>query len=112
MLPMLAGTISEGVSREFLNFCRNFASLPKISEIVQSPDAITVPYEPSLLYALTGSLSHHASMDNFDQLMKFISRMPLEFQVVCLRETVRRNKGMLAHKAVQSWIAKNATELF
>ena len=112
LLPMLAGTISEGVAREFLGFCKNFANLPTISEIVQSPDTITIPREPSILFALTGALSHNASMDNFDQLIKFIKRLPLEFQVVCLRETIRRNKEMLGHKAVQQWIASNATELF
>lgn len=112
LLPMLAGTISEGVAREFLSFCKNFANLPKISEIVASPDSITVPREPSSLFALTGALSHNASMDNMDKLAQFISRLPLEFQVVCLRETIRRNKGMLAHGAIQKWIASNATELF
>lgn len=112
LLPMLAGTISEGVSREFLGFCRHFESLPTISAIVASPDAIQVPHEPSILFAMTGALSHNASMDNFEQLMKFIKRLPLEFQVVCLRETVRRNKAMLAHKAAQQWIAQNATDLF
>ena len=112
LLPMLAGTISEGVAREFLGFCKNFANLPTISEIVQSPDTITIPREPSILFALTGALSHNASMDNMDKLAQFIKRLPLEFQVVCLRETIRRNKEMLGHKAVQQWIASNATELF
>ena len=112
LLPMLAGTISEGVAREFLNFCKHFATLPKISEIIQAPDTIDVPREPSLLYALTGALSHNASTDNMDSLMTYIKRLPLEFQVVCLRETIRRNKAMLAHGAVQKWIATNATELF
>ena len=112
LLPMLAGTISEGVAREFLSFCKHFEALPKIGEIINSPDAIRVPHEPSILFALTGALSHNASMDNFDQLIKFIKRLPLEFQVVCLRETIRRNKEMLSHKAVQQWIASNATELF
>lgn len=112
LLPMLAGTISEGVAREFLSFCKHFEALPKIGEIINSPDAIRVPHEPSILFALTGALSHNASMENFDQLIKFIKRLPLEFQVVCLRETIRRNKEMLGHKAVQQWIASNATELF
>ncbi len=112
MLPMLAGTISEGVAREFLSFCKHFASLPTISEIMNNPNAITVPREPGILFALTGSLSHNASMENFDKLMEFIKRLPLEFQVVCLRETVRRNRNMMANGAVQKWIAHNATELF
>lgn len=112
ILPMLAGTISEGVAREFLSFCKNFANLPTIAEIIRSPETLPIPREPSILFALTGSLSHNASNDNFDDLMKFIKRLPLEFQVVCLRETVRRNKAMLANGAVQKWIAHNATELF
>jgi len=112
LLPMLAGTISEGVSREFLSFCRNFANLPKISEIISNPDAILVPREPSILFALTGAIGHNATKDNMEQLMQFVGRLPLEFQVVCLRETVRRNKEMMGVPAVQKWIARNATELF
>lgn len=112
LLPMLAGTVSEGVAREFLMFCKHFANLPSVASILQSPELIPVPHEPSILYALTGALSHNASMDNFDSMMEFIKRLPLEFQVVCLRETVRRNKAILGHKAAQKWIAQNATELF
>lgn len=112
LLPMLAGTISEGVAREFLSFCKNFANLPKISEIIANPEGIPVPHEPSILFAMTGALSHNAAMDTMDALMKYIRRLPLEFQVVCLRETIRRNKTMMAHGAIQKWIATNATELF
>lgn len=112
LLPLLAGTISEGVAREFLNFCRNFASLPSITDIAKDPEYIKVPTEPSLLYAMSGAISHHIGDDNCEQLMKFITRMPLEFQVVCLRETIRRSKTLLGHKAIQKWIASNATALF
>lgn len=109
-LPMLAGTLSEGVAREFLSFCKIFQDLPKIEAIVNSPVAIKVPTDPSVLYALTGAIGHYASMDNFDSLMKFVERMPLEFQVVCLREVVRRNKTMTGHPSVQKWTATTAIE--
>ena len=111
-MPMLAGTISEGVAREFLGFCRIFKDLPNIQAIINSPNAIQMPSEPSVLYAITGALSHNATMDNFGKLMQFIERMPLEFQVVCLRETVRRNKAMTGHPAVQKWTANTAIEYF
>lgn len=111
-LPLLAGTLSEGVAREFLGFCKIHQTLPKLETILASPETVAVPEEPSILFALTGSLSHNASTDNFSQMMQYIQRMPVEFQVVCIRETVHRNKTMLAHQALQKWITKNATELF
>jgi len=111
-LPMLAGTLSEGVAREFLTFVKIFADLPKMAQIVAAPETIKVPNEPSILYALTGSLAHNATTDNFGSLMKFISRLPVEFQVVTMRETIRRNKTMMSHAAVQKWVTESAAKLF
>jgi len=111
-LPLLAGTISEGVAREFIGFCKIYQELPKTAEIMASPDSVAVPTEPSILYALTGSLSHNMSTDNCTQLLKYVSRIPVEFQVVCLRETVKRNKPILTNPAIQKWISESAATLF
>ena len=111
-LPMLAGTLSEGLAREFVTFCKIEASLPKTIDIITKPETITVPSEPSILFALTGSIAHNANKDNYDQLMKYINRLPVEFQVVCNRETVRRNKSLVSHPALQKWIAASAANLF
>lgn len=112
LLPMLAGTLSEGVAREFIGFCKIYQNLPRIEQIVANPEGTTVPTEPSILFALTGSISHNANQENFGALITFVERLPIEFQVVCLRETVRRNKTMMGHAAIQKWIAKSATDLF
>lgn len=111
-LPLLAGTLSEGIARELIAFCKLDADIPKISEIMSNPTGTRVPQEPSILFALTGSLSHHATMGNFESLMKYIKRIPAEFQVVCLKATIRRNKEMLAHKSLQEWISTSASTLF
>ena len=111
-LPMLAGTLSEGVAREFVTFMKIYSDLPKMSQIALMPESITVPREPSILFALTGSLAQNATHENFSQLMKFISRLPVEFQVVTMKETIRRNKPMVAHPAVQKWISDSAASLF
>lgn len=111
-LPMLAGVISEGVAREFLKYCEIYDSLPKPTELLANPEKIPVPKEPSVLYAMTGTISHNATKENFAQLMKFIKRLPVEFQVVTLRETLRRNAEMLAHPSVQQWISTSALDLF
>jgi hypothetical protein len=111
-LPLLSGTLSEGVAREFITFCRIFDSLPKMADIIASPKEVVMPKEPSILFALTGAISHNAAVGTIAPLMEFVERMPIEFQVVCLRETMRRNKEMISQPAIQKWVAKSAAELF
>lgn len=111
-LPMLAGTLSEGVAREFIGFCKIYKTLPKMTDILRSPKTIDIPAEPSVLFALTGSISHNATEDNISDLMAFVNRLPVEFQVVTLREIVRRKKEMLMNPAIQKWVTSSASTLF
>lgn len=112
LLPLLAGTISEGVAREFMGFCKIHENLPKLEAILKNPMGLAIPDEPSILFALTGSLSHHITEDTSDAVLSYVQRMPIEFQVICIRETVHRNRKLLGHPAVQKWVAKNAMEMF
>lgn len=112
LLPMLAGTLSEGVAREFLTFCKIFDKLPTIPTIIANPKGIAVPDEPSILYALTGSIAHNASDKNIDVLMEFLTRLPMEFQVICLRDMRNRNPNFSSMPAIQRWIANSAKLLF
>jgi hypothetical protein len=108
----LAGVVSEGVAREFITFCKIYQELPKLEVIQKSPDTAHVPTEPSYLYALSGSLANHANMDNFSAFNRYIGRMPKEFQVVTLKETVRRNRKMVQHPEVLEWAEKLGNEVF
>lgn len=112
LLPLLAGTISEGVAREFIQFCKVYTELPTIQEILVNPEGIAIPEEPSILFALTGSVASNAKPDNLDKLMRFIVRLGMEWQVVCLRELVRRDKDALTSAPVKEWISKHSAELF
>lgn len=111
-LPLLSGTVSEGVAREFVMFCKIHEEIPKIDQIKANPTGIAVPQDPGIIYALLGSISHNISEDNIEALMKFINRLPKEFQVVCLRETVRRKKNLMANPFIQEWINNTADEIF
>lgn len=111
-LPMLAGTLSEGVAREFMGFCKIHQDLPTMAQILAAPDSIKVPEEPSILFALTGAIGHNASQENFGQLIKYVNRMPSEFQVVALRETARRNMAMMGHASVRQWLNTNKEVFF
>jgi hypothetical protein len=111
-LPMLAGAITEGMAREFMAFCQIYNDIPKMEEIEKYPEHTKVPDESSVLYALTGSISAHMNKTNADTLMKYLNRIPKEFQVVTMRSTIRRNKAIGAVPAVQKWVSESAAELY
>jgi hypothetical protein len=111
-LPMLTGAISEGVAREFVSFMKVEKDLPTIEQLLANPVLIKVPEEPSALFALTGAIAHYATKTNIEQLMLFVNRLPMEFQVVCLKEAIRRNAAILQTPAVNQWISTNSNELF
>lgn len=112
VVPLLAGTLSEGVAREFLMFCRIYKDLPTIQDILDRPNSIAVPQEPSVLYALSGTLANHAKADNISDMMQFIDRLGKEFQVITLRETIRRSPPLMRSPAVAQWVSTNGAELF
>jgi hypothetical protein len=110
-LPMLAGVLSEGVAREFLNFIEIHASLPKPGQIESSPETVPVPKETSYLWALTGSVGQNITMNNFSQMVKYVRRMPKEFQIVTVREAVRRNRELMRHREIQQWLDDSAFQV-
>lgn len=110
--PDLGGTLSDGVAREFILYTKLYRDLITIPEILKAPETVHVPEEPSLLFALTGTIAHGVNPQNIDKLMVFVGRLPIEFQVTTMREIVRRNQSLLENRAVQHWVTKNACELF
>ena len=112
LLPCLAGTISEGLAREFIGFCGIYKDLPTMADIIKDPSGLKMPDEPSVLFALSGAIAHNATEGNIEKLVTFIRRMPVEFQVITLRETIRRNKTLVQSPAIQTWIVKDGIELY
>lgn len=111
-LSLLAGTIGEGMARTFINYCKVYRKLLTVQDIMKAPRTVAVPDEPSVLFALSGSIANHADKQNLDKLMPFVERMPKEFQVICLREVVRRKGELLDHPEVLNWCSTSAAALF
>lgn len=112
LLPLLAGTISEGVAREFVAFCQVYDRLLKPEDIAANPEGVKMPTEPSVLWAHTGSISHNMNEDNASQLMKFVQRMPDEFQVVTVKETLRKHKILAKNPSIAKWVAACSDKFF
>jgi hypothetical protein len=111
LLPILAGTIGEGGGREFFAYCQQAEKLPRLEEIVKSPEEVKLHSEPAVQYALSGLVAYYMSPENAEPLMRFINRLNVDFQVITLRNMLQRNPKMLDNSHIQSWIKLHSREL-
>ena len=77
----MQGTVGEGAAIEFIAFTEIHDKLPSIEDMVNNPEGIEIPEEPSMLYAMSLLIGATAKPDNCDQLIKLVNRLPPEFQV-------------------------------
>jgi hypothetical protein len=104
----LAGAAGQGFATEFIAFYRTWQSLPDRNEIYLNPDTAVVPEAPDVLYALMGSLAFAASAGNFEQTVRYLTRVPAEFSVVCVKDAVARNKTLTNTRAFNVWARDHA----
>jgi hypothetical protein len=106
---VLKGTVGEGAASEFVAFLQVYRDLPSIDSIMLNPDSVPVPTSPATLYALSSALGAKSKKDTFDRMMIYVERMPIEFQVVTVRDAIRQNNTISATKAFVKWGINNAS---
>lgn len=105
---LVSGMVGEGAASELTAYLQVYKDLPTIDQIVLNPDTVPVPTKPATLFALATALGEKAKRDTFDRLMQYVERMPIEFQVVTVRDAVRRTGTISSTKAFTNWGIKNA----
>ena len=111
-LVCLGGCLSEGVAAHFQAFCEFESELPKMRDIVNDPKTTKVPTEPSHLFLLAGSIGANADKNMMDKIYEYVMRLPAEFQVVTLKNIVKRDTSVMSHPAIQKWVANAGAKLF
>ena len=107
---VLAGAAGEGFATEFLAFYNTWQALPDREEIYLNPDTAPVPArdKADVLYALMGSLAFGAAPNNFEQTVRYLSRVPKEFSVLCMKDSILRTPKLKTTKAFTQWAVANA----
>lgn len=111
-LPALAGAVSEGVAREFVTYCDVYSHIPTYQQIIANPLSISMSDEPSMLAAIAGMIGSSMTVADLPKIMRYINRLPIEFQVFALRDGCKRNPAMLREKELISWLNTNGDELY
>jgi len=112
LLPLIAGTIGEGVARTFIAYTMTIGKLPTFEQIIRNPTGAILDEEPSLLYAVSHMVAAYAKQSNLVTLMKYVTRMPLEFETITLQNILRRDETLIKEEVIQDWIAVKGQEIF
>ena len=107
-----AGNVGFGVTTEFLTFCDIYQKLPTLAAIEAHPDKVDMPEEPGMLFALAGVVGRGCTHTNMPNMMTFLKRMPLEFQVVTMRYAMKKDRALKALPAVATWLSQHISKLF
>jgi len=110
-LPLLAGTVGEGMGREIYAFTKIYKKIPTIQEIIRNPGQVLLSDDPSLQHAMTGLVSHHMTTANADSLMPFVRRLAIDFQAIVLRSSIAKDTRIMESIEVKKWIKVHAKEL-
>ena len=106
-----ASLIGDGPAGEFIAFKKSVDKMPDLDQIVQNPTYTQVPDDPSVLYAVSGALAPRADTNNFKEIMKYAKRMPAEYQVVLVRDSLAKDRELMQTDAFQQWTQDNANVL-
>ena len=105
---MISGAAGEGFAAEFLGFLKIYRDLPDIEKLIADPENAIVPDEPSVLFAVCGALSAKGNKKNLSNIIKFTDRLPGEFQVLLIKDAIKRNKSLSNTKEFSAWAIKHA----
>ena len=111
LLPTVAGTIGEGEARQFIGFCEVYKDLVTFDEIMADPENLPISNEPSVNHAIAMMIASNVNDTNFDHCMKYIERMGIEFQVVCMQSAYAKTPAIKTTQEYRRWVSRNAQRL-
>jgi hypothetical protein len=100
---MIHGILGPGVGTEFSGFIEISTKLPDLSAIAQDPDSVEVPGDPTILYAIVGSLLGWSADLPAENLFRYLERLPNEFQVLFASFATSQNAAILNTTSFASW---------
>lgn len=105
----LTGMGGETFAKEYMAFEQTAMTLPDIDEIVMRPSKAPLPAadRPDIMLAIMHALSYKATPDNFDQIVKYLERVPPTYAVCCVTAATGRDRSLMQTRGYISFVTKN-----
>lgn len=110
-IPLISGTVGQGAASEFIAFLNVWRDLPNPDTIILNPDSVAVSEKPEVQYAICGSLAHRVDEKNFENINKYMMRLPVEFQTMFMRDAFHRDKALASTATAIKWLSANSEVL-
>lgn len=104
---LIKGTVGEGACAEFSAFVRLIKDLPTPDQILMDPEGTRLPVNPAAQYAIATAMDSKVTEDNIERVLKYMIRLPTEFQVLFMRGALRSDNALTGTKPFQDWALKN-----
>ena len=104
---LFAGAVGAGADTEFSAFLRMFRELPNIDAILLNPDQEPIPDNVAAQFAVAAALARCASDSNFDRVSTYLKRLPVEFNVMCVRDAALRRPEIRHTRSYTQWAIEN-----
>jgi hypothetical protein len=110
--PLIAGSIGVNAATELQGFVKYYSKLPDLDDLIENPGKHRVPDEMQTRYALAAALCQRTTLENFEQVLKFMRRMPAELQSAFIADCLRRDDEFADLEAFAEWTVDNSANLF
>ena len=103
----IAGGISKEVAEHLWVHLIMGTELPDYKQVIDTPESIEIPTQTDQLRLLALKIADGTQPKDAPQLIKFINRLPQEFQIMLVKMAADRNKFVLVQPAMREWSRKN-----
>lgn len=104
----VAGMIGEAATGQMFAFVKLEREMPRYEDILANPTSVRVPNKPDAAMLVCYNLAHRVKATESLELLKYVERMPKEFQVIFGKTAVNRDMTLVAAPGFNQWISKNA----
>ena len=106
---LMAGTIGEGPTAEFIGFTKIYQNLPPLMQFEQNPKKVPIPDKADIMFACIQRLAHNVTDKNIKALAKFIDRLKdaPERQVQFWKAATNKNPDIGCTDEFQDFISDN-----
>ena len=105
----LVSCIGEEAGSQLYGMITIFKNLPSVNSIIKAPGTVEFPTNPSSLYALCTVLAKFLEKkpEKVDQILEFTGRLPGDFSVCLIRDSLALRPELADTEAFQKWSAAN-----
>ena len=104
----VSAAVGDGPAGEYIAFREIYEALPDIDNLIDNPQTYKADESPAVLYALSGALAARACDEKMENICKVIKKMPTEFQVIAMKQSILKDKTIIQHNAVDQWMSHNS----